>query len=136
MADYFVRGCDYGYTPSCHLAGLVYSTNKLGPGKDWNKSLHYLQKACDDKYAASCYQLSAMFIRGSENYPKDMAKAFQYSVMSCDLNHMYACSNVSQMYKNGEGVTKDLEQAEKFRTKAKDLFEAQKVPDKPIKFGE
>ncbi|XP_041358914.1 cytochrome c oxidase assembly factor 7B-like [Gigantopelta aegis] len=136
IAQYFVKGCENGYVPSCHLAGLLFSTDKIGPGKDFKKAEHYLQKACDQKYAASCYQLSAMFIRGSEEYPKDMARAFKYSLRSCDMNHMYACSNVSQMYKKGDGVVKNLNLAEKFRKKAKELFEAQKVPEKPIAFSE
>ena len=69
------------------------------------------------------FQLSGWFIQGTHAITKDMTKAFEFSQKSCDLGNCYGCANLSQMYRKGDGVGKDDKLAEKYRLRAKELYE-------------
>ncbi|KAK7501403.1 hypothetical protein BaRGS_00007207 [Batillaria attramentaria] len=121
--DYYLKGCDSGYLPACHNAGLVLISDKIGSVTDASRAVQLLTNACEQKHVASCYQLSGWFIKGTKSIPKDMTKAFEYSKKACDLGNCYGCANLSQMYKKGDGVAKDEKLAEKYRLQAKELHD-------------
>ena len=131
--EFFKIGCDSKFGNSCHNAGLTHLLlSQADKKKDYLGAIDYFKKGCEFGSKDSCYELSAMYLQGKEGIGKDMSQALNYSTKACDQGHIYGCVNVSVMYKKGDGVSKDLDMAEKFKQKAKKLHADQAMN---VRFG-
>ena len=128
-------GCSAGYMPSCHNVALMYNLGKVDGKKDFVQSKQFLEKGCDGNNVPSCQLLSTYYITGKDGVPVDMEKAFKYAEKACNMGHMYACANLSQMYQKGDGTTKNLELAQEYKTRAKQLFKDVTQMEQTITFG-
>lgn len=132
---HFQLGCSYNYSPSCHNVALMHHLGKIDGQKNYTKAIDYLQKGCDGNNVPSCQLLSTYYITGKEGVPKDMDKAFKYAQKACDMGHMYACANLSQMYRRGDGTEKNLELSEKYKERAKTLYNDVATMEETMTFG-
>jgi cytochrome c oxidase assembly factor 7 len=83
------------------------------------KAMDFFEKGCNGGNRNGCFNLSAVFLMGRNGVEKDMKKAFGLSLRSCELGHPWSCANVSRMYTLGDGVEKNLKEAEKYKKLAK-----------------
>ena len=133
--EFFIKGCEYQYDSNCHNAALLYSSGKVGEGKDYVKAGEFLKKGCAQGNAASCQEMSTYHLLPRPGFQKDMTKAFEYAKKACDLGHMYGCVNLSIMYKKGDGTEKNLELAKKMEKKAKSIHKKATDAGPGIEFG-
>ncbi|XP_060534028.1 cytochrome c oxidase assembly factor 7 homolog [Cylas formicarius] len=130
--EYYNKGCELGDPQSCFHQGmlLVSQNEEQGVPYDISKGMECLSKSCDGSKAMACFYLSAQYIlqarKLTEQSPsadsnKVMQQAFKYALRACELGNPFSCANVSQMYAKGEGVEKNQELADKYKTKAKDM---------------
>ena len=113
----YQKGCENKSGKCCEGAALVheYLTDEADGKPDHKGSYKFFEKACEYDHGYSCFRVSGMYMTGKEPYRKDMTKAFDYAKKACDLKILNACSNVHLMYKNGDGVAKNPERAEKYK---------------------
>lgn len=97
-----------------------------------------MQKACEGNVADACYHISGIYLEGieKENIAKDMKRSFEFAVKACDLDNMYACANLSVMYRNGDGVEKDLNMANKYKQKAEEIRDEMLKQQQQLTFQE
>jgi cytochrome c oxidase assembly factor 7 len=131
-------GCEYGYGPSCHNAGLLCQSGSVSLNKkpDYVSAESFLKQGCDLDDVPSCQLLSTYYITGKDGVQRNMEQAFRLAMKACDKGHMYACANVARMYLLGEGVEKNEKLAGHYKAKAKDLYRSVAEGERPIKFGE
>lgn len=131
---------------SCLHAGLLL-ISKNRPKvmeRDIPKALINLTKSCDLNNGTACFYLSGMYISGVSKdqdvsdkdfvIPKDMEKAFMYAQKACEMKNIYACANLSQMYKNGDGTTKNLTLADKYKKIAMEMQDELKNQQQTLNF--
>ncbi|GBP43334.1 Cytochrome c oxidase assembly factor 7 homolog [Eumeta japonica] len=151
---YFEKGCELGDPTSCLHAGLLLAG--AGPNfkvkKDIPRGYNYLKKSCDADDDKACQYLSGMYLVGvprdyknfnphkpEENKNVDFLikpnpkEAFKFALKACECGNIYACANVSMMYNKGDGVEKNPELAEKYKTITLELQKASELT-KELKF--
>ncbi|XP_060828948.1 uncharacterized protein LOC132914129 [Bombus pascuorum] len=135
---YMQKGCDKDDARGClHAGALAISQEKLEPvrGSQILLGMKLLKKACDLNQEKACFFLSGIYLSGIEGYvEKNLKEAYQLSLKCCEFNNPYACANLSIMHKKGDGVQKNAELAETFRTRANEIFKDLKENKKPLKF--
>lgn len=87
--------------------------------KDITKAMDLFEKGCNGGNKTGCFNLSAFYLLGKHGVEKDMKKAFDLSMKGCSMGHPWCCANVSRMYNLGDGVEKNIKEAEKFKNLAK-----------------
>ena len=115
--ELLTKSCDMKIMGACNNAGLVHQANK-----DMNRAIEMYETSCRGQFANGCFNLSTVYLVGLNGVTQDMKKAFEFSLKSCTLDHSWGCANAGRMYKLGDGVEKNLELAEVYQTKAKDLM--------------
>lgn len=60
--DYYLKGCDNGFIPACHNAGLIFFSSKIGSVHDPARAVKLLKHACEQKYVTSCFQVKNYYI--------------------------------------------------------------------------
>ncbi len=120
--EFYTKGCEYGHAGSCRNAGLVERSEK-----NYRRAESHLGKACNLNDIDCCYILSTFYLEGKEGVPVDHAKAAKLSQKACDQGHLYSCVNLSILYRKGLGVEKNLELAQKYHAKAKEMYQEQKA---------
>ena len=136
--DAYTRGCSYGHALCCHNAALMHQTGRANPDnvQDYIRSAEILERGCTLGNVPSCQLLSTYFITGKPGIEKDMKRAFTYAEKACDGGHMAACANLGRMYRLGEGVDRNMDLANKYLQKAKDLHRRDTETERPLTFGE
>jgi len=136
--DSYTRGCDSSHAPSCHNAALMHQTGRAHPDgiQDYVRSAELLERGCGHGNVPSCQLLSTYFITGKPGLEKDMKRAFGYAEKACDGGHMAACANLGRMYRLGDGVETNLDLANKYLEKARDLHRKNTDTERPLTFGE
>ena len=132
----YQNGCDQRYGPSCHNAGLMHATGRLGEKEDFVVAADMFREGCDLDNIPSCQLLSTLYITGKNGLPKDFVKAHAYALKACDSGHKIACGNLSQMYRRGDGVDRSTELADKYKTMAIELHKKQTESKAELKFGQ
>lgn len=135
--DYHNKGCQNGYSQSCHTSGLMYMDTKfVGDKKNVEKSIEYFKMGCDQNHAESCAALGEYYRKGLPNLPVDIDKCLQYHNKGCALNYLQSCVNLGVMYKSGIGVGKNEEKAQQYKDHAKKIYEIQYVSGKNLKMNQ
>lgn len=117
----YTKACDNNQPGACNNAGLIYQSGiEDSPvNKDMKKAIEFFNKGCEEGNRNGCFNLSAIYLSGKNGVEKDMKKAFGLSLKSYEMGHPWSCANVSRMYTLGDGVEKNLKEAEKYKKLAK-----------------
>lgn len=129
--DYFLRGCELNEPRSCYHGGQMLGIQDKGINSiiepDPERSLSMLKKACDSgKQPASCTLIHSFYLKGFQGKPADLKEAARFASIACDQNEFIACYNLSRMYHLGEGVSADIERANFYQKRAKEVREGAK----------
>lgn len=87
--NWFRKGCDLGFAPSCSSLGFLLETGKGGTIDKALAGAVY-RKGCDLRNAAACFNLASL--RGE--WQPDQVLAQQMFYRACELGHAEACREV------------------------------------------
>ena len=136
--DAYRRGCAYGNGGSCYNGALLMEDGRGNADgkKDFVAAAEMLRNGCKVNDVPTCFRLSTYYITGKDGIERDMKQAFVYAKMACDKDHVIACHNLRHMYAKGQGTEQDLERAEFYKQKTKELHKDMTEGTAELKFGQ
>lgn len=115
---YWEKAASLGHTHALYAMGMRPYYKDVPAEETGKKRLEYLIKAADKGERDAMFQIGWIYYQGVDHVEKDIEKALEYFHLAAAEKEPRALHELSKMYREGEGVEKDIEKAERFENEA------------------
>lgn len=113
---YLIQSAEQGYSKAQNVLARAYICGQYGLQEDDELFVHWMTKAAEQG------DIEAQRILGEAYYQvdtppvlaKNYSKAFEWLEKAAENGDVKACIDLAELYLSGEGLSKDLEKAEKY----------------------
>ena len=116
----FQKAAQQGHGTAQYNLAQCYE-KELGVAQDYSLALYWYQKSAAQGDVDAMTNIALYFYLGRGTSYRDYGAATRWWKKAADLGDEKACFNLGICYRDGAGVCQDLDEAEKWLLKAKEL---------------